>query len=532
MQVLYVVEFDITSADVGEDAVDITGLVKEHLLAWLTRGLNVSTSVDVLDRDGEMELGPMHGDERRASWEATGAGDTFATRLEVRQPIAATGAEFVTRVTVGEVAGKTTLRVSLARDTASVWLSPVDPSELHQPGLVTSVALDRRLVLRTHGHVQDSQYLLVRTGEEARAVAKTLRTSTRLPVFLLHAREPSTWETAKTLASRLVGLVRVVVVNYQMAQIIRQQFPAVAVPYAGGRLVWSDPNAGQIEYPMARVLALGEEGLRRDLMNRLAGLSVIARGADATFRDARVAAQRTVFREVEERLAKAHASGDLQARVDALEAALEGKKAESAFWEAQALAEEAEAGRYRTLAATAEQAERDVKYWRDQYQDAMSTRPESLADPWQVVPSLEPRSADATFRHLEDISEGHIVFTEAAASSWARSKYPYPEEMAEQLTRLARASVTLYDGSERKMGHLGTWFKTEIGLNVSMNDDTIEKDRSLRYFDYDGGRWDQTPHVKVRDAVKPNEVGRIHFALDSSEGRFIVNHVALKLYGV
>ncbi|MFJ6464951.1 hypothetical protein ACIQM0_28650 [Streptomyces sp. NPDC091387] len=37
------------------------------------------------------------------------------------------------------------------------------------------------------------------------------------------------------------------------------------------------------------------------------------------------------------------------------------------------------------------------------------------------------------------------------------------------------------------------------------------------------------PQSKVRDAVSPNEVGRIYFALDSEEKRFIVNHVGLHL---
>ena len=46
---------------------------------------------------------------------------------------------------------------------------------------------------------------------------------------------------------------------------------------------------------------------------------------------------------------------------------------------------------------------------------------------------------------------------------------------------------------------------------------------------FNGKRWDGLPHIKVRDAVSPNEVGRIYFALDSEEKRFIVNPVGLHL---
>jgi hypothetical protein len=76
------------------------------------------------------------------------------------------------------------------------------------------------------------------------------------------------------------------------------------------------------------------------------------------------------------------------------------------------------------------------------------------------------------------------------------------------------------------------WFKVGYGLNVAMSDETISKSKNLRYFQYDGKTRDQIVHVKVRDGVKPNEVGRIHFAFDEEGKRLIVNHVALKLYGI
>ena len=104
--------------------------------------------------------------------------------------------------------------------------------------------------------------------------------------------------------------------------------------------------------------------------------------------------------------------------------------------------------------------------------------------------------------------------------------------MTEALIALSRAAQKLYSDDPGAIGHVDDWFKQNFGLNVSTADDTIEKNKSLRYFDFDGKRRDQVPHVKVRDAVKPNEVGRIHFAFDKDGRRLIVNHVALKLYGI
>jgi hypothetical protein len=36
--------------------------------------------------------------------------------------------------------------------------------------------------------------------------------------------------------------------------------------------------------------------------------------------------------------------------------------------------------------------------------------------------------------------------------------------------------------------------------------------------------------VKVRDGVAHSDCGRIHFALDSHERRFVVDHVGVKKY--
>lgn len=77
--------------------------------------------------------------------------------------------------------------------------------------------------------------------------------------------------------------------------------------------------------------------------------------------------------------------------------------------------------------------------------------------------------------------------------------------------------------------HLVQWFYDNHGLKFAPSDEKLSKDKDKRYFTLNGKRWDGLPHIKVRDAVSPNEVGRIYFALDSEEKRFIVNHVGLHL---
>ncbi len=124
------------------------------------------------------------------------------------------------------------------------------------------------------------------------------------------------------------------------------------------------------------------------------------------------------------------------------------------------------------------------------------------------------------------------MFTDGARRSWKNIAYPDPADMTEKLLSLARAAVRLYAHDGDIATRIDDWFMTEFQLRVAMSDETISKRKRLRYFTYDGLEYDQLPHVKVRDGVKPNEVGRIHFSLDPKEGRLIVNHVALKLYGI
>ena len=108
--------------------------------------------------------------------------------------------------------------------------------------------------------------------------------------------------------------------------------------------------------------------------------------------------------------------------------------------------------------------------------------------------------------------------------------------MTDKLVKLAQAAKELYETRGRTIPHLDTWFKENYGLNVALTDQTISKFKRnelawLRKFNFeDSLSLDGTPHVKVRDAVSPNECGRIHFALDSSKNRIVVHHVGVKVY--
>lgn len=107
--------------------------------------------------------------------------------------------------------------------------------------------------------------------------------------------------------------------------------------------------------------------------------------------------------------------------------------------------------------------------------------------------------------------------------------------MTEKLITLARAATVLYDGEVKSIPHLDDWLKREFNLSVALTDQKITKWKRkelkwLNSFEFEGENLNATPHVKVRDAVKFNECGRIHFALEAPKSRLVVQHVGVKAY--
>jgi hypothetical protein len=301
----------------------------------------------------------------------------------------------------------------------------------------------------------------------------------------------------------------------------------VAVPSGGARLVW--PDLG-LEHPVySREEVSQTSFVERRLMPSLAHLSVIARGSDTAWERARQATYRAGARRAAEQLSRAQAAGDTTAELEALQKRVRQLEEDATSWEDMAQSCMEERDKARDDAATAEALRQDRDYWKNEYLNLSKGGSGQAAtfDAWSGIPPLGT-DAVRTFEALVKASEEHIVFTARAARAWKDSRYPYPQEMTDRLTALAQAATDLYSNSGR-MPRLAQWFYDNHGLKFAPNDEKLSKDKDKRYFIFNGKRWDGLPHIKVRDAVSPNEVGRIYFALDSEEKRFIVNHVGLHL---
>lgn len=536
VHLLYVVELDVEQAAPRGSAYEpLVG----HVARWLSRGSTVAVTEGDLAQGGAVVLPPKESGspsdiERAAAWEVLDAGDSRALRVSVQHPLDS-GVELTTRVTVSDISGRTAFRVGMSREYPSGTLTPVRTTPVFQPGIVREVAEDEGLILSVAEERIDKRFAMVRGLDEVDGLVANLRSRLRLPVLLVHMRSLAGKDAAYIASRKLIGLTRVMTLNYAAREALARAIPGLVVPFGGARLVWSELDVAGPWVSSAQIESSDRDVLRDAFMPRLAPVSALARGIDSGWRQARDAAQRSAQRDADERLRTAREAADVIGQRDVLQEKVALLEADLAETRGLADAYATEATELKSLARTAEDRQVELEYWRDLYLGQYETEPdvEGDLDLWEQIPALVPGNDPSdTFLALSDASESRIVFTDAAERSWKKIDYPHPDDMTDALKALARAAHKLYGDEPVKMGHVDAWFKTAVGLNVATADDTIEKTKALRYFDYEGERRGQTPHVKVRDAVKPNEVGRIHFAFDKDGGRLIVNHVALKLYGL
>lgn len=538
MQLMYVVDLQV-EGDGGFQR------VVGHVAEWLS-GHGVQLDPAEFEVSGARELAvattPGGAFGRHADWEVVEVANHLALKLVVSQ-VVDTDVKLTTRVTVADIDGVVRFRIGISRQNTSQRLIPVGATDIYQPGILRSLDQDEHLVLRARGQLVNGRYIPVRTTAEARAVAEILPSEDRLPLALIHVRSTETWDLARELSRKMLGLVRTVTVNFQTAHVLAAEHSEAHVPFGGLAIVWPGLGAPSLNLSAERLRELGAQEVRRILMQRLGAIAALSNGADTAWRRVRASAQNARMTELSEQAERAREGGDKEGEITALQEQVEALQTEKA--ELETIGEDAlqqadtSARLARQLEAERNQARVEAQMWQNSHHSLSAGKSVSGAeplDPWAAIPELKPHSdPEQTFLAITDAASETIVFTERARKSWANIDYPEAEDMTKQLVLLARAAVVLYDGEEKRIPHMNDWFKENFGLTVALTDQTITKRKKkemrwLNNFEHEGERLNATPHVKVRDAVKFNECGRIHFALDATKERLVIQHVGIKTY--
>lgn len=538
MELLYVVELTID----GDGAFERT---QAHIAEWLSAP-TLQIEPSQLSSNGEMKLAPnnYHNAQitRHAKWEVVSTGAKHGIKLTVSQESDAI-LELSTRVTLTKVDAVTTVRIGIGRQSQRNQLIPVAATRIFQPRLLAILDQDESLTLRTQGQLINRRYVHVRTNSEVQELAASLPIDGRLPLTLIHLRSKETWELAHELSQKLLGLTRVVAVNFESSRMLSTAVPDMKIPFGGLLIAYPGLASASLTLTSGELATRGRKLVREELIQHLGSIAALANGEDRNWAEIRSAAENQRLIELTHNINIAKAAQDAEGQIAALTAkvtALEVAKQELEEIGEEALEQaDASARKVNALESQLKRERSETESWREAYFSAAGRQEEGgvdTFDPWSSIPALAANEDPSeTFLAISDASGERIVFTDRARKSWKSIQYPEPADMTEKLVALARAAAKLYDGTDRSIPHLDDWIKVEFGLTVALTDQTISKwkQKEMRWlndFSFDGITLDATPHVKVRDAVKFNECGRIHFALDKLHGRFVVQHVGTKTY--
>jgi hypothetical protein len=159
-----------------------------------------------------------------------------------------------------------------------------------------------------------------------------------------------------------------------------------------------------------------------------------------------------------------------------------------------------------------------------------------ILGPDQAVSPPPPPAEDADDRTWADVSAAvagrvcsSFVLTDRAVKQLGNNHYPKPRRMGDHLNTLANVAEAWAKLKGVVGGEFADWAMREHGLNIALHDETLVA-RKLHEFVLDGVTYSRVPHVRVDHAVAFTDCGRIYFARDSDNLRFIVDHIGLHPY--
>lgn len=531
MDPLYIVDLDVTAAEADQAARNSPpsaafDRLVGHVAAWLEADAPEPFTAEMLQRPGTAahQLRRAGGlVERRLSWSRAGTEDIKVFQCTSIQDLTGPAdANFICEVTVYRDPDRTALRIEMGRQTVGGLLTPASVSYLRRPRLLVSVLRDPALLCRAEGQVVDGRFTWI-NAPEAEALREALDATRRLPLLLIDGRRPAVQSFGRQAASHLAGLAQVVLVGGSAVVQLRDQLEELeaAIPDGGARLVW--PASGLRSPDFADWQLRHEERAISTLLKMVATASVAARGQNPYLRRAVDAARRQREAAFEHGLAEARAAGDASSEVAALTGRVAELREESEFYADAAQRLEDEVTELRA-------AKSEAQYWKAQALAAQQAAASPAGTSWQDAPDLDPSDLTGLAEFLTKASDGAIVFTPAAVRGWKQSVYPHVERMGEALGVLARAAVE-WRQSECQTGGMviDDWFKIRWDLNMAGTDKGLRHVKGQR-FTFEGADLSREPHLKLDDHVKPNEVGRVYFATDTANKRFVVDHVGTKLY--
>jgi hypothetical protein len=313
------------------------------------------------------------------------------------------------------------------------------------------------------------------------------------------------------LADTLAGLAHVYVLGGHLAwrRLCEEVGDERSVPRGGARLYW--PTAARVSHDRFWTRSrLEHDGARASdrVFQMLTRLSVRVPGDP-------------VLEELRQRAADEQRKRASEGDVETLWAMLDESE------------QDRERERARAAALEAALAERE---WRI---DELENELEAQKRQWallgrtggQETPSAEelgdieaPTTWDEFAAVADRLETDALRLTDNAKRMLRDNPYPDPSRMWQALIKLREAAEAwrARQGSVRE--RLKEWVHREFEIEIALQDKRL---RGKVDVEYDGRTYAAEPHVKVDDHKTPDKCGRIYFAIDDDNLRFIVDHIGL-----
>lgn len=516
MQELYATTFTLASST-GRSPFD---LALDAVAAW--SGDRVGRTPDLTESTGEIQTN----EGWTLNWSNISDPDEGRRAMEARltHPDRLTPSmRWATSVVLSKAGATTRSTIRLTRAADDLALRP-SKFEMKPPGVVARL-LDRPLA----GYSGTIELRPIATTVGRDTVSSLLNDvllnpGRVLPVLVLAS--PSTLPIAPSeLARRLVGLAHVTVFQDQdVWQAFRDEVGRDAyVPPGGIRIYWPGFGSGDgihhRYWPKSRLARTPffETRVRR----MLAPLSVVRVPRDRVLDEIRLNVARQVVEQLraegqpeEQDPTAVEELRTLEERYNALETeALEAlDKAQRLEAENSALAD-ANASLSERLNVAQENLRAAYEWQEVDEEDEEDEQPREPPDSWSELAE-----------RISDLESPGLELTDRARDCAAQNSYPSPERMWIHLEKLSRAGEA-YSAARSRVGQrFAEWVLEKWGLDVALTDSTYGN----HTFEFDGVELSRLPHVKIDDAVAPNEVGRIYFAIDSDRSRLVVDWFGVK----
>lgn len=130
---------------------------------------------------------------------------------------------------------------------------------------------------------------------------------------------------------------------------------------------------------------------------------------------------------------------------------------------------------------------------------------------------------------IEALESSYFVLSDRALGQLETNPYRDPRRMLDHVASLEKLAKAFSENSGGIGSRLADYATREVGIEIALTDGNL-KPPSI-FVKGESIPLKAMPHVKVDDHKRPDRCGRIYFAIDAKELRFIVDHIGLHDYG-